>query len=171
MRKFLLILFFTISFAGLSQKGFKKIFKGVGVFGALTISKHQYNNLDTVVDYIIKEAATVTKTNRVSFWKYDKDLISCKNIFSVDNQNLSDKNILDKESYPIYFETLKNKAIINAPDVFNKLETSEFQKLYFTKNHIKSMLDVPIFSSGQLGGVVCFESTQEKRDWDNEDIN
>jgi PAS domain S-box-containing protein len=131
----------------------------------------KYENLDTVVDYIIKEAATVTKTNRVSFWKYDKDLITCKNLFSVDNQNLTDKNILDKESYPIYFETLKNKAIINAPDVFNKLETSEFQRLYFTKNHIKSMLDVPIFLSGQLGGVVCFESTQEKRDWDNEDIN
>ena len=131
----------------------------------------KYDNLNTVIDYIIEEAATVTKTNRVSFWKYDKDFIKCKNLFSVDNQNLNDKNILDKESYPIYFETLKNKAIINAPDVFNKLETSEFQKLYFTKNHIKSMLDVPIFLSGQLGGVVCFESTQEKRDWDNEDIN
>lgn len=131
----------------------------------------KYDNLNTVIDYIIEEAATVTKTNRVSFWKYDKDFIKCKNLFSVDNQNLNDKNILDKESYPIYFETLKNKAIINAPDVSNKLETSEFQKLYFTKNHIKSMLDVPIFLSGQLGGVVCFESTQEKRDWDNEDIN
>jgi len=131
----------------------------------------KYDNLDTVIDYIIKEAATVTKTNRVSFWKYDSDLITCQNLFSVDNQNVSDKNILDKESYPIYFETLKNKAIINAPDVFNKLETSEFQKLYFTKNQIKSMLDVPIFLSGQLGGVVCFESTAEKRDWDNEDIN
>lgn len=130
----------------------------------------KYDTLDTVIDYIIKEAATVTKTNRVSFWKYHKDLISCKNLFSVDNQNLSDKNILDKESYPIYFETLKSKAIINAPDVFNKLETSEFQKLYFTKNHIKSMLDVPIFLSGQLAGVICFESTEEKRDWDNEDI-
>jgi PAS domain S-box-containing protein len=131
----------------------------------------KYDNLDTVIDYIIKEAATVSKANRVSFWKYYKDLISCQNLFSLDNQNLSDKNILDKESYPIYFETLKNKAIINAPDVFNKLETSEFQKLYFTKNHIKSMLDVPIFSNGQLAGVVCFESTEIKRDWDNEDIN
>ena len=131
----------------------------------------KYDNLNAVIDFIIKEAATVSKTNRVSFWKYDNDLITCKNIFSVDNQNLSDKNILDKQSYPIYFETLKNKSIINAPDVFNKLETSEFQKLYFTKNHIKSMLDVPVFLSGQLGGVVCFESTEEKRDWDNEDIN
>ncbi|PIF30627.1 PAS domain S-box-containing protein [Flavobacterium sp. 9] len=131
----------------------------------------KYDNLNTVIDYIVKEAATVSKTNRVSFWKYYKDLITCKNLFSVDNQNLSDKNILDKESYPIYFETLKNKAIINAPDVFNKLETSEFQKLYFTKNHIKSMLDVPVFLSGQLAGVVCFESTEEQREWDNEDIN
>ncbi|WP_394773498.1 PAS domain S-box protein [Flavobacterium sp.] len=131
----------------------------------------KYDTLNSVIDYIIKEASTVSKTNRVSFWKYSNDLITCKNLFSLDNQNLSDKNILDKESYPIYFETLKSKAIINAPDVFNKLETSEFQRLYFTKNHIKSMLDVPIFLSGQLAGVVCFESTDEKRDWDNEDIN
>ncbi|BFM41570.1 hypothetical protein CFS9_02110 [Flavobacterium sp. CFS9] len=131
----------------------------------------QYDNLNTVIDYIIKEAAIVTKTNRVSFWKCHKDLISCKNLFSIDKQHLNDKNILDKQSYPIYFETLKSKAIINAPDVFNKLETSEFQKLYFTKNHIKSMLDVPIFLNGQLVGVVCFESTEEKRNWDNEDIN
>ena len=131
----------------------------------------QYDNLNNVIEYIIKEAAIVTKSNRVSFWKYNKDLITCKNLFSLDNHNLNDKNILKKESYPIYFETLKNQAIINAPDVFNKLETSEFERLYFTKNKIKSMLDVPIFLNGQLAGVACFESTQNKREWDNEDIN
>ncbi|MFC4476073.1 PAS domain S-box protein [Flavobacterium chungangensis] len=131
----------------------------------------KYNELNTVIDLILKEAASISNTNRVSFWKYDDDLITCKNLFSLDNQSLSDKNILNKESYPIYFETLNNKAIINAPDVFNKLETSEFQKLYFTKNNIKSMLDVPIFLTGQLAGVACFESTEQKREWDNEDIN
>ncbi|MDQ1166869.1 PAS domain S-box protein [Flavobacterium sp. SORGH_AS_0622] len=131
----------------------------------------KYDKLNTVIDLILQEAATISNANRVSFWKYHKDLIICKNLFSLDNQNLNDKNILNKESYPIYFETLNNKAIINAPDVFNKLETSEFQKLYFTKNNIKSMLDVPIFLTGQLAGVVCFESTEKKREWDNEDIN
>jgi PAS domain S-box-containing protein len=130
-----------------------------------------YNDLQIVIDYIIQEAATVSKTNRVSFWKYSNDTITCRNLFSRDNQSLSDKNILDKESYPIYFETLKNKAIINASDVFNKLETSEFQQVYFIKNKIKSMLDVPIFLNGQLAGVACFESTEIKREWDNEDIN
>lgn len=131
----------------------------------------KYDKLNTVIDLILKEAATISGANRVSFWKYHRDLITCKNLYSLDNQNLTDKNILSKESYPIYFETLSKKAIINAPDVFNKLETSEFQKLYFTKNNIKSMLDVPIFLTGQLAGVVCFESTEHKREWDNEDIN
>lgn len=130
-----------------------------------------YDSLTTVIDYIIKEGGCVSHSNRVSFWKFSADTITCKNLFSIDNQSLIDKNILNKESYPIYFETLKSKAIINAPDVFNKLETSEFEKLYFTKNKIQSMLDVPIFFSGQLAGVVCFESTEEKREWDNEDIN
>ncbi|MBF4507549.1 response regulator [Flavobacterium sp. JLP] len=136
-----------------------------------TTDFRDYDNLQTVIDYIIREAATVSQANRVSFWKFSNDVIACKNLFSRDNQTLSDKNILDKESYPIYFETLKSKAIINAPDVFDKLETSEFQEIYFTTNKIKSMLDVPIFLNGQLAGVACFESTGEKREWDNEDIN
>ncbi|PAM94839.1 histidine kinase [Flavobacterium sp. IR1] len=136
-----------------------------------TTDFRDYSDLQNVINYIIQEAAIVSKTNRVSFWKYSDDTITCRNLFSLDDQSLNDKNILNKESYPIYFETLKNKAIINAPDVFNKLETSEFEKIYFTKNKIKSMLDVPIFLNGQLAGVACFESTEEKRDWDNEDIN
>ncbi|MTH15522.1 response regulator [Flavobacterium sp. LC2016-01] len=136
-----------------------------------TTNFSDFDNIQTVIDYIIKEGAGVSKANRVSFWKFSNDIITCKNLFSRDNQTLSDKNVLDKESYPIYFETLKNKAIINAPDVFDKLETSEFQQTYFTKNKIKSMLDVPIFLNGQLAGVACFESTGEKREWDNEDIN
>lgn len=136
-----------------------------------TTDFRNYNNFQTVIDSIIQEAATVSKTNRVSFWSYSDDIITCKNLFSRDNQTVDDKNILDKESYPIYFETLKNKAIINAPDVFDKLETSEFKRIYFTKNKIKSMLDAPVFLNGQLAGVACFESTQEKREWDNEDIN
>ncbi|MDR7372123.1 response regulator [Flavobacterium aquidurense] len=136
-----------------------------------TTDFREYDNLKTVIDYIIKEAATISKTSRVSFWKFAEDVIMCKNLFSKDNQSLNDKNVLKMESFPIYFETLKNKAIINASDVFNKLETSEFQEVYFNKNKIKSMLDVPIFSNGELAGVVCFESTETKRDWDNEDIN
>ncbi|WP_163400353.1 PAS domain S-box protein [Flavobacterium fluviatile] len=129
-----------------------------------------YESLHSVIDFIIEEAA-VSKANRISFWKYYNDTIICKNLYSQDKSDVYYKDILDKASYPIYFETLQNKAVINASDVFSKLETSEFQEAYFIKNGIQSMLDVPIFFNGKLAGVVCFESTVKKREWDNEDIN
>ncbi|GGF23824.1 hypothetical protein GCM10011518_36370 [Flavobacterium limi] len=129
-----------------------------------------YDSLSSVIDFIIEEAA-VSKASRISFWKYYNDTIICKNLYSQNQSDVYYKDILDKASYPIYFETLQNKAVINASDVFNKLETSEFQEAYFIKNSIQSMLDVPIFFNGKLAGVVCFESTVKKREWDNEDIN
>ena len=136
-----------------------------------TINFNDYESLNKAINFIIKEASLVSNTNRVSYWKYANDVITCKNLFSSDNHTLGDKNILKKESYPIYFETLQSKAVISAVDVFDKLETSEFQEIYFTKNNIKSMLDVPIFLNGQLAGVVCFENISNNREWDNEDIN
>lgn len=129
-----------------------------------------YNSLNSVIDYIIEEAR-VSKADRISFWKYYNDTITCKNLYSKNKSDIYNKIVLDKATFPIYFETLRNKAVINASDVFTKLETSEFQKSYFIENKILSMLDVPVFFSGQLAGVVCFESTEKKREWDNEDIN
>ncbi|MEL1255856.1 PAS domain S-box protein [Flavobacterium sp. DGU38] len=129
-----------------------------------------FDNLHSLIDFIIKEAA-VSKANRISFWKYSNDTLICKNFYNKDKSDFYNTHILDKASLPVYFETLQKKAIINAPDVFNKKETSEFQKEYFIQNKIISMLDVPVFYSGRLSGVICFESTKKKRTWDNEDIN
>ncbi|MBC7440398.1 MAG: response regulator, partial [Flavobacterium sp.] len=35
----------------------------------------------------------------------------------------------------------------------------------------KSMLDIPIFVNGFLTGIICFETTRNYRNWDNEDIS
>jgi PAS domain S-box-containing protein len=136
-----------------------------------TTNFSNYNDIDSVVELIIKEAAIASKTNRVSYWEYTEDAITCTNLFSTDNHKLNKKTVLKKEHYPVYFNSIKNKTIINAPDVFNQLEISEFTKDAFLKNDIKSMLDIPIFTNGQLTGILCFESTQNKRIWDNEDIS
>lgn len=136
-----------------------------------TINFNDFNTINAAINFIVREASVVSKTNRVSYWKYSADSIRCKNLFSSDNNALGDKNILKKESYPIYFKTLKSKTVVNAVDVFDKLEASEFKENYFTKNDIKSMLDAPIFLNGELAGVVCFENTANTRVWDTEDIN
>ncbi|MCV9926146.1 PAS domain S-box protein [Flavobacterium sp. LS1R49] len=136
-----------------------------------TTNFSNYQDINCVIELIIKEAALVSNTNRVSYWKYTKDSVTCTNLYSSENYKLEKKTILKRDDYPIYFDSIKNKALINAPDVFNQEEISEFKKEAFLKNNIKSMLDIPIFTNGQLTGIICFESTRHKRIWDNEDIN
>jgi GAF domain-containing protein len=40
----------------------------------------------------------------------------------------------------------------------------------FSKSNIFSVLDTPIHQRW-IKGIVCFEATDEMRQWDNEDIN
>ncbi|MFV8443243.1 PAS domain S-box protein [Flavobacterium sp. LB2P44] len=135
-----------------------------------TTNFSNYKNLDVSVMQIIELAAKVSKCNRVSYWKYTEDTITCENLYDLDHNTYSKGYILEKKNYPIYFESIKNKTQISAPDVFNKWEISEFVKDYFLKNDIKSQLDIPIFINGELSGTISFETAKTQRNWDNEDI-
>lgn len=136
-----------------------------------TTNFSNYKNLDVSVMQIIESAAKVSKCNRVSYWKYTEDTITCENLYDLDTNSYSKAHVLEKENYPIYFEIIKSRKQISAPDVFNKLELSEFTENYFLKYDIKSLLDIPFFINGELIGILCLESTKVKINWDNEDIN
>jgi len=137
----------------------------------LTTNFSKYENLDSIINTIIKTAAKVSNTNRVSFWKYTNNKIICKKIYLLDDNKFGEKIILKRETYPKYFESIKKETQIIAYDVFDKQEASEFVNNYFVKYDIKSMLDIPIFIDGELTGTICFETTKSKRFWDNDDIN
>lgn len=135
-----------------------------------TTNYSKYKNLDSITEIIIKEASIASNIDRVSFWKYTNNKIVCKKLYQLDDNSFGEKFTLNKEKYPIYFETLKNQMIIIANDVFNKYETAEFTNDYYLQYEIKSMLDIPIFDNGKLTGTICFE-TKHQRVWDQEDIN
>ncbi|RDI56162.1 PAS domain S-box protein [Flavobacterium glaciei] len=135
-----------------------------------TTNFSNYKNLDRCVMQIIESAAKVTKCSRVSYWKYTADTITCENLFELETKSFSCGFVLEKEKYPIYFESIKSKRQISAPDVFNKWELSEFVKDYFLKHNIKSQLDIPIFINGELTGTISFETAINQRNWDNDDI-
>ena len=136
-----------------------------------TTNFSNHENFETSLKLIIEAAAKASKCNRVSYWKYTEDKIICEILYHLDTDKYSVGNILDKEKFPIYFESIKAKKQISAPDVFNKSEVSEFTKSYFLKNDIKSLLEIPILTNGELVGTLSFETTQNQRNWDNEDIN
>lgn len=136
-----------------------------------TTNFNNYQNLDSSIMQIVESAAKVSKCNRISYWRYEDDKITCETLYDLETKVFSKSTILEKEKFPIYFESLKNRKQICAPDVFKKHELSEFTEIYFLKYDIKSMLDIPLFINGELIGVLCLEATKSKKDWDNEDIN
>ncbi|MGZ9736767.1 PAS domain S-box protein [Flavobacterium sp. GNP002] len=135
-----------------------------------TTNFRNYKNLDVSVMQIIESAAKVSKCNRVSYWKYTEDRITCENLYDLDTNSYSKGAYLEKQNYPIYFKSIKSKKQISAPDVLDKWELSEFTENYFLKYDIKSQLDIPIFINGELSGTIIFETIRTQRNWDNDDI-
>ncbi|MFV8328299.1 PAS domain S-box protein [Flavobacterium sp. ZS1P14] len=136
-----------------------------------TTNFSNFKNFEISIKLILETASKGSKCNRVSFWKYTEDKIQCENLYLLDTNEFAGGNILEQKTFPIYFEAIKNKKQIVAPDVFDKWEISEFIENYFSKNDIRSTLDIPIFTNGELIGILCFETTGVNRNWDNEDVN
>ena len=128
-------------------------------------------NLETRLMKVLETASIISKSNRVSYWKYEKDQIVCQNLYDLDKQIFEKGKILVKKDYPIYIESIQSKKQICAPNVYKKQELSEFINDYFDVLDIKSVLDIPFFIDGELMGIVSFETIKNKREWDNEDIN
>ena len=131
----------------------------------------KYENLDKTIGTILKTAAKASSTNRVSFWKYTNEKVVCKKIYESDNHQFGKKITYTKEDYPLYFESKKEETQIVISDVHERLNDSEFFEDYFIKYDIRSILSIPLFNNGELTGYVSFETTKQKKLWDNDDIN
>ena len=173
--------------------GYSGISRNITAFKNLELEKHkrqekieQYNlaikklsiknfnnteNLNAAICTILKAAAKASNVNRLSYWKYNNDEIICKKIYLLDLNKFGEKFALKKENYPVFFKVLKNESQIVASDVSDTWKETEFFKNYFIKNDIKSLLEIPIYNNGILTGAISFETTQQKKYWDNDDIN
>lgn len=136
-----------------------------------TLNFLTFESLETLIQHITKEAAIGLKINRVSLWENKKEYIKLFNGY-VQNE---DKNysglILNKEHYPNYMQSIEKEPIIIATDALNSDIFNELKENYFKKYNVKSIIDVPIHSSGKLLGVCCYEATDIQKEWTNEDIN
>lgn len=136
-----------------------------------TTSFAVFEDITPVIKLIFENVAKASGINRISFWNYYTDSIHCRDLYELDIDRHSNHLILHKKDYPIYFESIEREEIIVASDVSRQKETSEFIDSYFKEHKIKSLLDYPVFIDGKLYGIICFETTNKKRYWDNEDIN
>jgi PAS domain S-box-containing protein len=138
------------------------------------LTSQSYSNKDTfngVLKNILKVAGTNCSIDRVGYWSYIPEGLRCESIYYLKSDRFEKNFFLGIENYPIYFRQLETGVQIVASNVYNNNITSELCLDYFPKNNIKSLLDTPIFINGKIIGILCFESIEEMREWDNEDIN
>ena len=109
----------------------------------------------------------------VSIWYFDEtcEKLSCQ--YSLDrsnNNNLIGINLL-KTDYPAYFNALIQGVSIRADDVFTNPNTAELIESYFKPYQVKSLLDYIIYKGETPVGLICCETTREKRIWTGDDID
>jgi PAS domain S-box-containing protein len=133
-----------------------------------------YSNQDTfngILKNILKAAGKNCSIDRISYWSYNNEGLHCESIYYFQNDRFEKNFFIEKDKYPIYYNSLENGLQIVASNVYNNTLTQELCFDYFPKNNIKSLLDTPIFINGKIIGILCFEKVEKNVEWDNEDIN
>lgn len=108
---------------------------------------------------ITETLSKVIDVTRVSVWSYNEEegYIECLDLYEKQYYKHSKGSILYQKDFPSYFKALENEVIINADNALTNEYTFEFAEVYLTPLQIRSMLDIPFYIGGKLGGVICFE--------------
>jgi PAS domain S-box-containing protein len=136
-----------------------------------TTDFNNFKSTNSIVKHIAKKAATVLEVSRLSYWNFSKSTMICKVLIQDGIVQKNTKTVLSNVDYPIYFSAINQYQYINASNVIQKSILAEFQDNYILANNIKSMLDIPVYINGKIGGVICIENQNFIRIWDKEDIN
>jgi PAS domain S-box-containing protein len=130
-----------------------------------------YGTLQKYLEMTTEALCEGLGVSRASIWDYTGRSIICKDLFEADKTEHAQGLELFATDFPAYFEGVASGLAIIAHDAHTDKNTFEFSEVYLKPLGINAMLDVPIRVDGGLRGVVCCESTAEKRTWTDEDVN
>lgn len=98
---------------------------------------------------------------RLSVWLLNpqKDQLISMGEYDIRKHEFTKDNILKRQDFPKYFESIHNNEILLAPNIISHPSTSELTIDYSIPNDIISLMDIPLRLEGELIGVMCFEKT------------
>lgn len=131
----------------------------------------QGGDLPEAMRAIAEAAAEAMEVERVSVWCYDpeRSRIFCRELFERSTGLHSSGGELHASDYPVYFRIMAAERLVAAEDVLADPRTREFTETYFRRYGISSLMDVPIWISGQMHGILCLEHVGPRRRWSAQD--
>ena len=130
-------------------------------------------DLNAAVREITEAATNTLKLERASVWLYNGDhsKIQCLDLYEWSKSDHSQGIELAAVEYPAYFKALTQERTIAAHNAHIDPRTKEFSQFYLSPLGITSMLEAPIWLSGEMVGVVCHEHIGTAREWTLEEQN
>ena len=125
------------------------------------------SDFEASVQELTEVASETLEVERVGVWLFDPSRkgIQCVHLFQRTPKMHSRGGFIASSEFPSYFVALETERIIAADDAAVDSRTCEFASAYFPEHGITSMLDAPLWQSGSMIGVLCFEHTGPKRHW------
>ncbi|HWA73909.1 MAG TPA: GAF domain-containing protein [Polyangiaceae bacterium] len=124
-------------------------------------------DLEATVRRITEAACSTLDIERVSVWFLDDERtkIVCADLFQRTSAVHSSGVELYEKDFAPYFEALASKHSILAADANRDPRTRCFSESYLQPLGIGAMLDVPIWASEEMVGVICHEHVGGVRNW------
>jgi len=124
-------------------------------------------HVEETVQRVDETSARLLACERVSVWILDapRSKITCLDLFEREPRRHTKGNELLATDYPTYFAAMQRERTIAAHDAQRDPRTSCFAESYLRPLGIGAMLDVPIWASGKMLGVVCHEHVGGPRTW------
>jgi PAS domain S-box-containing protein len=127
--------------------------------------------VESALQIVLPVAGRTLGTERTSYWSLvDHDeAIECEQLYTLSSGESTRGGRLAAITYPSYFKALRACHAIDASDAANDPRTAEFRVGYFDTLGIGALLDVPVWRTGRLVGVLCFEHVGGSRTWSLEE--
>ena len=134
---------------------------------------------DQAVGLICETAADALRVDRVNAWRYDTEhhCLQCIHAYTRSDRRharADELEVLPLESRSdcAYAAKLHEVRAIDAADVESDPSTAAAVgalRLYLRKHRIDALLDAPVWTEGELLGVICHENVGGPRQWTREE--
>lgn len=124
------------------------------------------------LELLCKRISQELDVERVGVWFFtiNKEAIYEELTYTKDS-SCTHGAILKNVDFPVYFSHLETERVLVCEDTFTHEATSGMVESYLKPHNIHALLDAPIFSDGEMIGILCLEKEAVKKHWDNLDQN
>ncbi|HEY0465804.1 MAG TPA: GAF domain-containing sensor histidine kinase [Polyangiaceae bacterium] len=119
-------------------------------------------------------SANTLGVTRVGVWSLSEDHRTLRRVTLFDQRQPERQTLEELElplfEWPGYLSAVSSRRVVAVTDALTDARTSELAETYLVPHGVTSMMDVPLFLSGQVWGVVCHEHTGAPRNWSEREI-